>query len=179
MERVGLRISNIYPAFLALAASLLEEDGQLSAITPRSFANGPYFEEFRRFFLERMAFRRLHVFERRGDVFADAEVLQENVIFHATRGESPATVTLSTSQGFRDKPAIRVVDAARVVRPDDPHLFIHIPVDEHATTVAETIANLPASLPEVPLQRCRRVALSISGRANISSTILSRRSPRR
>jgi adenine-specific DNA-methyltransferase len=152
LQRVGVRVSNLYPAFLALSAGLLVDGGQLSAITPRSFANGPYFEDFRRFFLRRMAFRRLHVFERRGDVFADVEVLQENVVFHAVRGSAPETVMLSSSQGYRDEPTVREVPTSRVVGPDDPHLFVHIPVDEHATAVAESIANLGASLTEIPLQ---------------------------
>lgn len=152
LERVGLRVSNLYPAFLALAAVLLEPGGQLSAITPRSFANGPYFADFRRFFLDRMALRRLHVFDRRGDVFADAKVLQENVVFHAAKSVAPHSVTLSVSNGYEDEPVIREVDAREVVRPDDPHQFIRIPIDQNATVVAERISNLQASLDEIAVR---------------------------
>ncbi|HRC87483.1 MAG TPA: N-6 DNA methylase, partial [Thermoanaerobaculia bacterium] len=38
---VGLDAPNLYAAFLALGARLLEPGGQMVAITPRSFANGP------------------------------------------------------------------------------------------------------------------------------------------
>lgn len=149
LERLGLRVTNLYPAFVALAASLLDTNGQLSAITPRSFANGPYFEDFRRYMLDRVALERIHVFERRGDVFGDTRVLQENVVFLARRSASPSTVTLSVSAGYEDQPQIREVDARRVVRPDDPHLFIRIPVNEGATVVAERIVNLPANLADL------------------------------
>jgi adenine-specific DNA-methyltransferase len=40
---------------------LLDRSGELVAITPRSFCNGPYFKPFREDFLEAMSLRRLHV----------------------------------------------------------------------------------------------------------------------
>ena len=84
LEAIGLRVSNLYTAFLALAAAQIKLGGVLSAITPRSFANGLYHEPFRRFFFDRIGVERLHVFESRGDVFANAEVLQENIIIAGT-----------------------------------------------------------------------------------------------
>ena len=82
---VGIEAPNLYAGFVALAAGLLEDGGQLVAITPRSFTNGPYFRKFRRLLLERIGLRRIHVFESRDVAFADSEVLQENVIIHGTR----------------------------------------------------------------------------------------------
>ena len=57
---LGVEITNLYAAFLALAIRLLKDGGQLVAITPRSFTNGPYFKMFRRDFLSQMSFRRIH-----------------------------------------------------------------------------------------------------------------------
>lgn len=150
LEHAGITASNLYAGFLGLAAAQIGPAGQLAAITPRSFANGPYFRDFRRFFLDRMALRRLHVFESRSDVFRDTSVLQENVVFHATR-EPTNTITLSVSAGYRDEPVCRDVPSTRVVNEDDPNLFIHIPVDEHATAVAEAIAGQPATLPDLAI----------------------------
>lgn len=152
VERIGLRVTNLYPAFLALAAALLEPGGQLSAITPRSFANGPYFRPFRRFFLERMALDRLHVYEQRGAVFADADVLQENVVFRATRGGGRHVVTLSTSSSHGDEPSSRTVTYGEVVKDGDEERFIHIPVDEDATETAVRITNLPCTLQDIGAQ---------------------------
>jgi adenine-specific DNA-methyltransferase len=153
VERVGLRVTNLYTAFLALAAAVLEPGGQLSAITPRSFANGTYFKPFREYFLALMALDHLHVYASRDSVFADSEVLQENVVFRATRGGRRETINLSTSSG-RDDDAIehRAVPYADVVRPMDPEFFIRIPIDETDTYVAERIAALPCLLPDIGLQ---------------------------
>ena len=74
--------------------------GELVAITPRSFCNGPYFKPFREDFLETMSLRRLHVFESRSAAFSGDAVLQENIIFHAVKGApKPKRVVISTSSG--------------------------------------------------------------------------------
>lgn len=39
---------NLYTSFMSLGASVLKPGGQFVAISPRSFANGPYFRSFRR-----------------------------------------------------------------------------------------------------------------------------------
>jgi len=152
LERIGLQITNLYPGFLGAAAELLRPGGQLAAITPRSFANGPYFLPFRRFFLSRMAFDFVHVYERRGKVFADADVLQENVVFRSRKGGAVRDVTLSQSVGFDDDPVTRVVPADDVVSMSDPHLFIHVPLDESAVEAARTILELPASLADLGVE---------------------------
>jgi adenine-specific DNA-methyltransferase len=152
LERIGLRITNLYPGFLGAAAELLKPGGQLSAITPRSFANGPYFLPFRRFFLSRMALSFVHVYERRGKVFADADVLQENIVFRAVRGGGDDHVTLSHSVGFHDEPKTRSVPTSEVINPDDPQLFVHIPVEEEAIRVAQQILGLPASLADLGVE---------------------------
>jgi len=149
LERVGVTVTNLYAAFLALASRLLAPDGQLSAITPRSFANGVYFRPFREYFMKEMAFDRIHVYERRGHVFSDAAVLQENVVFRATRRRPLDAVVLSSSANSEDEPSLRRVAYQAVIHSGDPNLFVRIPVDEDATAVAEYIANLPATLPDL------------------------------
>src|SRR5271169_2964658 len=90
----GVDCPNLYAAFLAIGVQALRPGGQIVAITPRSFANGPYFGTFRRFFLEGTALDRVHVFESRSIVFADSGVLQENIIFCATRSGDRSQVIL-------------------------------------------------------------------------------------
>ena len=82
---IGLETSNLYAAFLAVAAELLKPEGELVAIVPRSFANGTYFTPFRQRFTETVAFHHIHVYESRSKAFADDAVLQENIIFRAVR----------------------------------------------------------------------------------------------
>lgn len=149
LERIGLPITNLYTAFLALAAVQLNPGGVLTAITPRSFANGCYSEPFRRFFFDRVGIEQLHLFESRAHVFADADVLQENVILSARRNAKSSTVRLLFSHGIDDAPRVRDVPAEEIIRPDDPHRFLRIPGEDQDTEVAELMAALPCSLEDL------------------------------
>ncbi|MEU6056776.1 Eco57I restriction-modification methylase domain-containing protein [Streptomyces sp. NPDC047097] len=146
--------SNLYSAFMALGIHLLAPRGQLVAITPRSFANGPYFRPFRRYFLDRMQIDRVHLFEMRNKVFADANVLQENVIFSATRTETSCRglVTVSTSQSYSSDVRSRTVHYEEMVYPDDSEYFIHISTDEEDTQLAAMHEQLSSTLTEVGCQ---------------------------
>jgi adenine-specific DNA-methyltransferase len=65
MRMAGVDAPNLYAAFLALAAAALRPNGQMVAITPRSFCNGPYFGAFRSYLLDHVTLDRIHVFESR------------------------------------------------------------------------------------------------------------------
>jgi tRNA1(Val) A37 N6-methylase TrmN6 len=49
LRQVGIETVNLYSAFVALAVSLMKPGGQVVAIIPRSFCNGPYYRPFREF----------------------------------------------------------------------------------------------------------------------------------
>lgn len=153
LRRIGLETSNLYAGFLAVASGLLEEGGELVAVTPRSFCNGPYFKPFRKSFLDSMTFRRVHVFHARDAAFGDDEVLQENVIFRAVKGgDRSAGVLISSSAGPDDEDVtIREVRQHQLVRPDDPDLFIHIVPDEVGQGIAERMRTLDSSLEDLGL----------------------------
>jgi adenine-specific DNA-methyltransferase len=124
LKQHGVDCPNIYAAFLALGAAALVPDGQLVAITPRSFANGPYFEQFRKYLLNTVAIDRLHTFESRSTVFADTGVLQENIVLSASRGAEGSKVRLTVSSGHTDEAVEHLVDYAEIVAPGDPHQFL-------------------------------------------------------
>ena len=127
LRAVGIETSNLYSAFLAIAVDLLESGGELVAITPRSFCNGPYFKAFRNLLLNAMALRRIHVFESREEAFKADDVLQENIIFHAVKGGDRGKVFISASQGpAKESMTIHQVDYEQVIKPDDPDLVVHI-----------------------------------------------------
>jgi adenine-specific DNA-methyltransferase len=148
----GVDCPNLYAAFLAIGVLVLRPGGQIVAITPRSFANGPYFGAFRRFFLERMALRQVHVFESRSVVFADSDVLQENIIFCATRSGDRDQVILSVSRDHIDEASTRRAAYAEVVRPGDASQFIHIPASATDASITEMFAALPAALFKLDVQ---------------------------
>jgi adenine-specific DNA-methyltransferase len=151
LDPTGVHTTNLYTAFVLLALRSLAPGGQLIAITPRSFANGTYFKRFRQELLSTAALRNLHVFDKRNVVFADSEVLQENVIFRVVVGAQPAAVRISTSHGYTDAPVTHDVPYAQVVYPTDPQSFIHITPDVTGLALAERMAALPASLAQLGL----------------------------
>ena len=131
LSSIGIETSNLYSAFLAIVVDLLEPGGELVAITPRSFCNGPYFKPFRKLFLKAMTMRRIHVFESREEAFSTDDVLQENIIFHAVKGGERGKVLISASRGpAKESMTFREVDHEQVVNPDDPDLIIHIASSE-------------------------------------------------
>ncbi|MFC4063665.1 Eco57I restriction-modification methylase domain-containing protein [Actinoplanes subglobosus] len=146
VRTAGADAPNLYAAFLTLGAAALNPGGQLVAITPRSFCNGPYFGGFRAYLLRQIALDRLHVFESRSTVFADTGVSQENVVLSGTKGGLRETVVLSTSTGHEDDAAHREVQYADVVHPDDPHRFIRIATNDDDTAAAERMLSLPDTL---------------------------------
>jgi adenine-specific DNA-methyltransferase len=150
LSSVGIETSNLYAAFLALAADLLEPGGELVAITPRSFCNGPYFKSFRLMFLGAMTLRRIHVFESREEAFRADDVLQENIIFHAVKEGDREQVCISTSYGpANESMTTHEVDYAQVIRPDDPDFIVHMATSAMDQFVLERIGVFRHSLDDL------------------------------
>ena len=153
LRRLGIETSNLYAAFLALVVSLLDEEGELVAITPRSFCNGPYFRLFREFLLQNVNLTRLHVFDARSLEFQGDKVLQENLIIHAVKGK-PQQTLVGISRSLSSKDPIKnlcSVSFDRVVRPNDPEKFIHLPHDDDGRVIAESMEGLPSTLASLGL----------------------------
>jgi adenine-specific DNA-methyltransferase len=149
----GLEVANIYAAFVWLSARLLEPGGEIVAITPRSFCNGPYFKKFRVAFLKMVNLTGIHVFASRKKAFGDDDVLQENIIYHAVRGLRKAkTVVISTSDGLEfEKGHTLSVPYGRVVHHGDPDMFIHVGLDAADLGLAERMRCFTSSLGKLGL----------------------------
>lgn len=128
LRHVDIETVNLYSAFLALVVLLMETHGQIAAIIPRSFCNGPYYRPFREFLLKRGALRHVHLFSARGKAFKDDDVLQENIILLMECGGKQGNVTISTStdDSFNDY-AEHNHPFERIVVPGDQENFIHVP----------------------------------------------------
>ncbi len=153
LRDIGLETSNLYTGFLAVTARLLAPGGEMIAITPRSFCNGPYFKPFRRFFLREMRFRRVHVFDSRDRAFAEDDVLQENIVFRAVKTTDPPGDVVVSSSLDPDESNLRMrtMKHADLVRPGDPHLFIHIVPDVGGDAIRHMIGSLDANLADLGL----------------------------
>lgn len=150
LRRAGIETSNLYAGFISLLTRLLENNGQLVAITPRSFCNGPYFKPFREQFLATMSLCRLHVFNSRAEAFQEDEVLQENIVFHAVKSAiKPAIVTISTSSRVLSERSKRIASYRDVVPPDDPDLFIHFVTEESQDQIRRQMTAFATRLDEL------------------------------
>lgn len=154
LRDVGIETSNLYTAFVALTLRSLEEGGEMIAITPRSFCNGPYFTPFRRDLLRLGSLTHVHVFDSRSSAFAEDAVLQENVVFRMERARPQAeTVHIEwSSSGEAEHTERRSIPFTQVVRPGDSDAFIHITPNEWDTRIAEIVRGLHGNLATLGLQ---------------------------
>ena len=163
LAKAGIETSNLYTGFMFLAAQRLRPGGELVAIVPRSFCNGPYFKPFRQQFLSMMALKQIHVFEARNTAFKEDDVLQENIILHAIKSDECETVTITSSRSGNfdwnpdtwecsaDDLTQRTVPYSAVVRSDDPESFINIVTNDLEEKIVERMSHFTATLSDLGL----------------------------
>ena len=151
LRAVGIETVNLYSAFVALAIEMLAMGGQIVAIIPRSFCNGPYYRPFRELLLQRCSIEQMHLFDSRNTAFKDDGVLQENVIIKLRRGapQGDVVVTTSTDDKFADIES-RAYAFDQIVSSTDAERFIHIPTSEQSDMGA-TFVPLTHSLEDIGL----------------------------
>jgi adenine-specific DNA-methyltransferase len=134
----GISVTNIYAAFMWLGLMLLADKGQMVAIIPRSFCNGPYFRKFRKYVADSASIEAIHTFKARDKVFSSDKVLQENVIirFSKQTQSNSVTVSYSSDQGFADFHET-VFPASEVLDRDDVNLTIHIPSSQNTVRIRD------------------------------------------
>jgi adenine-specific DNA-methyltransferase len=145
--------TNIYMLFMARAAELLRANGELVAITPRSFCNGLYFKNFRRWFFSRMAVRHVHLFECRRSTFDN--VLQESVITHTQRlGVASPLTTITTSLG-RDvplRPEELTLPSSKILDDTSGDMVLRIPATADEAAVIDAVESWPERFAELGLR---------------------------
>ena len=163
LRKAGIETSNLYTAFMALAAQQLCEGGEMVAIVPRSFCNGPYFKAFRNYFFSAMTLCHIHVFEKRNCAFKNDEVLQENIILHAIKGQKPSKVMITTSSGSHfevdrsshtctgENMTQHAVEHGAVIQPSDPDCFVHIIANDFEQGIADHMAHFRTPLANLGL----------------------------
>lgn len=135
---------NIYALFMAQAARMLRRRGQLVAITPRSFCNGLYFREFRRWYFSKMSLRHVHLFESRRATFEG--VLQESVVTVARLdGGKAGPVAVSHSPTGRDLESVEALRLpARDVLDDSAgEMVVRIPAGAADVAIIEAADRWP------------------------------------
>lgn len=126
---------NIYSMFMAVAAKLLKTGGELIFITPRSYASGGYFKQFREFFFRLIEIDNVHLFVSRKDTFNRDKVLQETLIIKGKRSEkiNPLhKVVISSSQGLKDiqTPEKKTFDQNVLIDLSSYEKILYLPVND-------------------------------------------------
>ncbi|MDR2611478.1 MAG: Eco57I restriction-modification methylase domain-containing protein [Deltaproteobacteria bacterium] len=148
LRDVGIETVNLYSAFVALSVAMLAKGGQIVAIVPRSFCNGPYYRPFRQFILSHTSILHIHLFESRNKAFEDDGILQENVILALERDAQQGDVVVSTSTDgdMLDYTATSHCFSA-IVNPGDPESFFRIPANggapqAHSNDICHTLSDI-------------------------------------
>ncbi|AJJ20342.1 methyltransferase small domain protein [Yersinia intermedia] len=153
LRELGIETGNLYSCFISIAMMLLKDGGELVAITPRSFCNGPYFNDFRKFILEGNNLSKITIFESRKNAFKEDKVLQENIIFHIVKGEKQDNVKISTLSSIVDeKPNTRICNFEDIVPSSNPEKFIHIITNDQQAEIAKKIGRMPCSLQDLNVE---------------------------
>lgn len=155
LSKLGIETVNLYSAFVWLSMLQLSINGEIVAITPRSFCNGSYFRPFRQAFLETMVLQNIHIFESRSLAFAEDNVLQENIIFHATKTEIKPKfieISINSEQELDSFSEMRLVPYNQVIEKNDPEMFIHVLTNSLEDALKVQMDKLPSTLEELSLE---------------------------
>ena len=152
LRKAGIETVNMYSGFLGLVIRIVESGGEIVAIIPRSFCNGPYYKPFREILLAETAIRHIHLFHSRDSAFKDDAVLQENVILLLEKRGDKGNVTISTSTDdtFSDIDFYQA-PFSTIVQDGDVGLFIRIPTSPGPSEV-ELSSAISYSLADIGIQ---------------------------
>ncbi len=143
---------NIYAIFMMVSALLLNDNGELVFITPRSCAAGPYFKAFREHFFRTVQPTRIHLFGSRKDAFDREAILQENIILKAVKDhtfEKPnAQVIVSFSQGSKDLETVtkRGVPIRDIIDLETKNKVLRIPVTSEEDHIVKLVHSWKQNL---------------------------------
>lgn len=153
LKKVGINVPNLYAGFVAIAIQLLNQNGQLVAITPRSFCNGLYFTDYRNLLLRYVSIEHLHLFESRTDCFEKDNVLQEVMIYKLKRSKQRKKVLITHSQNddFNHIESHQV-DFDDVIDFDDEHKFIKVIRSTKDEKILDLMSRMPYTLDQLHLE---------------------------
>ena len=144
---------NIYSIFMGLSAKLLNPDGELMFIVPRSFAAGNYFKSFRKSFLNDVSISDIHIFNSRKQMFKNDNVLQENVIIRATN-KINANIKISVSESEKDlkEPRFSIFKTKELIDLSTRDKILFMPSNPKETETINIFKNWHNSLADYNIQ---------------------------
>ncbi|MFW5794925.1 MAG: Eco57I restriction-modification methylase domain-containing protein [Bacillota bacterium] len=156
---------NIYFLFMAMAAHLLKDNGEMIFIIPRSFSSGAYFKKFREWFFNKIDITNLHLFISRSNVFKNETVLQETIILKGVNRKEfcdEILITESKDLSNLDKIEKYKVSKELMIERNTDNYFMKIPTDEEDISLlkfinewSSTLTNLGFKLKTGPVVKFR------------------------
>ncbi len=147
---------NIYTLFMALSASMLDPEGEMVFITPRSFCSGLYYKRFRQWFLSKAEITNIHIFESRKEIFDHDEVLQENIIIKVKKlknTEKHKKIIISESKNKHfEKISTLETQTEDVIYRKNGDIFIRIPTSPLNLEILHIVDSWPNTLKELGLE---------------------------
>ncbi|WP_185173190.1 Eco57I restriction-modification methylase domain-containing protein [Rothia nasimurium] len=144
----NINVPNLYAAFVALSSQLLSDGGQIVAITPRSWMNGPYFQQYRELLQRSCSLARIHTFESRKEVFKDTGVLQESVITQFEKKAPTKDVHISSSVAQGQEIKSRIVAREAV----ESQGIIFVPTRQEDEEIIAWMTRVDNKLSDIGLQ---------------------------
>ncbi len=143
--------TNIYSIFMAFSAMMLNPNGQLIFITPRSFSSGSYFKTFREYFFNTVQLDKIHLFVSRKDTFNRDSVLQETVILKASKIRnisSESEIIISSSHGLKDieSPATKTLLLKDIIDLNSQEKILHLPTNDNEEGIVNIFKNWSGNL---------------------------------
>lgn len=153
LRSIGIETGNLYSAFMAISILMLEENGEIVAIIPRSFCNGLYFKSFREMLHKSISIKSIHLFHSRTKAFKQDKVLQENIIIHGIKGGVKSKINITSSDGLDfNNIHTRETEYSNVIDDNDKELFIRIISTEEEQNILDKLKPLKHSLVDLDLE---------------------------
>ncbi|MED4016285.1 BsuBI/PstI family type II restriction endonuclease [Sutcliffiella cohnii] len=135
---------NVYFMFMAIAEKLLDRNGQLVFITPRSYCSGAYFEKFRSIFFKNIDPDQIHLFTSRKGNFKGEKVLQENVILSGFKRkiiDPHITISSSLSSEIKESYFQETFVKSLIIDSSDQVNLIRLPINMDEQEILELFDN--------------------------------------
>lgn len=134
---------NIYSLFMAVSVRLLNSNGEMIFITPRSFCSGLYYNKFRKWLVGKVNIEAIHLFHSRKEIFAVENVLQENIITKFIKKRVDKISISKSLNGDFSKIKKIYVSESDVIYKTNGHLFFRIPSNEEELKTVRELDKLP------------------------------------
>lgn len=162
---------NLYSIMMSCALDLLEDNGELIAIVPRSFCSGALFHSFRMKIVKHCVIEFIHLFESRKKVFSFDGVQQETIIIKIVKRKKRKERNITISYGddlFNSFVSRR--SYSKVIFPKDNQCVIHIPYSEMDELILDRILSFKDDLESLGLKVSTGKIVDFRNKGNLTAS---------